>query len=114
VKTELLPLTDRQRAVDNLLSAEKQDRGLTEIGDQKDHRKQKRKGPPDLELLLEEAVCGCGEAVLFVGLAAERADHLQPGDILLDDRVQRTHAHLHFHEQRLSYRPEEEEHGEGN
>ena len=96
--------------VDDLRSAEVEDRRLTEIGDQEDHREQERKDARDLQLLGKDRVGRGAEAGLFFGLAGERFDHLQPGDVFLQHRVQRAEADLRSHEQWLGDRPEEEEH----
>ena len=83
---------------------------MPEIGDQEHDGKQERERPRHLQLLGQQCVGGAAEAHLFLWLAAESAHHLESGDVLLQDRVERTDAHLDGHEERLRDRAEEQEH----
>ena len=110
VEAELLPFADGERPSDDLPATEVQHRGLPEIGDQEHDGKQERERPRHLQLLGQQCVGGAAEAHLFLWLAAESAHHLESGDVLLQDRVERTDAHLDGHEERLRDRAEEQEH----
>ena len=112
VQAELLPFAQGERAIDDLESAEVEHRGLTKIGDQEDHREQERKDARDFQLLGEDRVGGRAEAGLFFWLTGEGFDHLQPGDVFLQHRVQRTEADLGSHKQGLGDPAEKQEHGE--
>jgi hypothetical protein len=78
-----LPFADGQRILDDRRSAKVQDRGLTDVRDQKDERHQKRKRPCDLHLLRQQCIRGAIEAFLLLWLARKCLDDSEPGKVFL-------------------------------
>ena len=114
VQAELLPFADRQRRVDDLITGRIQHRGLAQIGDQEDHREQEGENTRHRDALLHKRLGGLVKFDLLLRFARESFDHLDAGQVFLQNRIQFRQAALHFAEQGLRDRTEDQEQHEGN
>jgi hypothetical protein len=96
IERKFLPCADGQCADDDLLAADIQNRGLTEVGGQKYQREQKREQAIDRDGLIHRSICGGAEFHLLFLLARERLDDLDARQIFLQDRIQCRKFLLHL------------------
>jgi hypothetical protein len=98
IQAELLPLAERERAFDDLPAAEVGGRGLAEVGDHEDHRKQEGEQSRHPDLLFDQGGRGLVELGFLTVLPGESLHHLDPGHVLLKNGVERRQPHLHLAE----------------
>ena len=109
VQAELLPLAQGERAGDDLAPTGVQDGGLTQVGDQEDQREEEGKQACDGDLLGHDGVGGLVELGLLARFTREGLDHLDAGQVLLQDGVEGGDFLLHLGEQGLADGAEEHE-----
>ncbi len=113
IQAELLPLAQRQGALNDLATAKVEDDGLAQVGEQEDDREEEGEGARQFELLSEHRIRRASEARLLLRLAGEGFDHFQSGHVFLQDGVESADADLRLHEEGLADRAEDKEDDEG-